>query len=65
MLYDPDTLVGDRVVEALATLGGVESLPMLQEALESKDESVRARAAYGLGLFEDAASDSGVERDAA
>ena len=30
MLYDPDTLVGDRVVEALATLGGVESLPMLQ-----------------------------------
>ena len=64
MLYDPDTLVGDRVVEALATLGGVESLPMLQEALKSKDESVRARAAYRARSLRRRSFHSGVERDA-
>ncbi len=56
MLDDPDTLVGDRVVEAIAALDGVESLPALREALKSDHESVRARAAYGLGLFKDTAA---------
>ena len=54
-LNDPDVLTGDRVAEALGRLGGVGSAApisaSLTEALESDQEAVRARAAYGLGLL--------------
>lgn len=55
-LNDPDSLAGDRVVEAVAALGGKESLPELRTMLDARDEALRARAAYGLGLLKDTAS---------
>ena len=54
-LNDPDVLAGDRVAEALGRLGDASAAAPISaaliEALESDQEAVRARAAYGLGLL--------------
>jgi HEAT repeat protein len=55
-LNDPDALVGERIVEAMARLDADAALPELRAALESAEDVVQARAAYGLGLLRDEAS---------
>ena len=61
-LADADAVAGDQIVVAAAALGGDQTVAALRPLLSSEAESLRARAALGLGLLADDGSTAQLAR---